>query len=127
MTTTDTSHEARCLRCGRKLTASAAKGYGRTCLRKIREAAKAEALTGLTDKQAAEATEIVADGGVVPSAHQGVWLVTSGDGSAVYRATPDGHCNCKWGLRTLVPHPCKHVGAVRLVQVPARSSLAKAA
>lgn len=127
MITTDTSHEARCLRCGRKITASAAKGYGPTCARKIREAAKAEALAGLNGKQAAEAVEIVADGGVVPSAHEGVWLVTSGDGSQVYRATPGGQCNCKWGMRTLPGKPCKHVGAVRLVQVTPRRSLAKAA
>jgi hypothetical protein len=121
---TATKQASHCLRCGRKLTVST--GYGPTCLRKIREAARAKALDGLTAKQAAEATEIVADGGVVPSAREGVWLVTSGDGSEVYRVTPEGQCNCKWGLKTWTPHPCKHVGAVRLVQVP-RRTLAKAA
>ena len=117
--------EARCLRCGRKLTAST--GYGPKCAAKIRKAAREHALDGLTAKQAAEAAEIVADGGVIPSAHKGVWLVASGDGSQVYRATPGGHCNCKWGRQTLPGKPCKHVGSVRLVQVTPRRALPKAA
>jgi hypothetical protein len=129
MTTTDTSHEARCLRCGRKLSAakSVAASFGPGCLAAIRREAREHALDGLTAKQAAEATEIVADGGVVPSAHKGVWLAASGDGSQVYRATPGGQCNCKWGMRTLPGKPCKHVGAVRLVQLTTRRQPAKAA
>lgn len=121
--------EIRCLRCGRKLRSATGRraGYGSGCQAIIRREAREHALDGLNGKQRDEAVEIVADGGVIRSAHKGVWLVTSGDGSQVYRATPAGQCNCRWGMKTLAAHPCKHVGAVRLVQVTSRRSLAKAA
>lgn len=122
--------EARCLRCRRVLKSakSIADGVGRGCAAKIRQAAREHALEGLTEKQAAEAVEIVADGGVI-EAREGVFRVVSGDGTQSYITTPDGHCNCRWGLRRTLADTkvCKHVGAVRLVLVPSRRSLAKAA
>lgn len=122
--------QARCLRCRRvlKSASSIAAGMGKGCAAKVRQAAREHALDGLTDKQAAEAQEIVADGGVI-EAREGVFRVVSGDGAQSYITTPDGHCNCKWGLRRTLADTkvCKHVGAVRLVLVPARRSLAKAA
>ena len=128
---TTTEHENRCLRCGRKLRSarSIAASYGPGCAAKIRQAAREHALDGLNAKQAADATEIAADGGAVETNRKGVWQVTSGDGSQVYLTTADGHCNCKWGLRRASADikVCKHVGAVRLVMIPTRSSLAKAA
>lgn len=121
--------ETRCHRCRRvlKSAASIAAGIGRGCAAKIRQAAREHALDGLTEKQADEAREIVADGGVI-EARENVFRVVSGDGAQSYIATPDGHCNCKWGLRRTSADTkvCKHVGAVRLVLVP-RRSLAKAA
>ena len=124
-----TCETIRCLRCGRKIRAakSVAASFGPGCRAAIRREAREHALDGLNGRQRDEAVEIVADGGVVPSAHKGVWLVASGDGTQVYRTTPTGQCNCKWGLKTLAAHPCKHVGAVRLVQVTSRRSIAKAA
>lgn len=123
------AEQPRCLRCGRKIraTASLKAQYGGGCRAAIRREAREHALDGLNGRQRDEAIEIVADGGVIPSAHKGVWLVTSGDGSQVYRTTPAGQCNCKWGLKNLAGRPCKHVGAVRLVQVTSRRSMAKAA
>jgi hypothetical protein len=106
-----------------KSAASIAAGVGRGCAAKIRQAAREHALEGLTEKQAAEAVEIVADGGVI-EAREGVFRVVSGDGSQSYITTPDGHCNCRWGLRRTSADTkvCKHVGAVRLVQVTPRRS-----
>jgi hypothetical protein len=129
-TATTQEQEARCLRCRRVLTSarSIADGIGKGCAAKIRQAAREYALDGLTDKQAGEAREIAADGGVV-EAREGVFRVVSGDGSQSYITTPDGHCTCAWGLRRTMADTkvCKHVGAVRLVQVTPRRSLAKAA
>jgi hypothetical protein len=127
-----TCETARCLRCGRKLTAvkSVADRYGKGCAAKIRRAARESALEGLNDAQRDKALEIVSDGGAVPSNREGVWHVTSGDGSQAYLTTGDGHCNCRWGLRrtSVDIKVCAHVGAVRLVALrPSRHSLAKAA
>jgi hypothetical protein len=124
--------EAHCLRCGRKLTStkSIADKFGKGCAAKIRQAARETALEGLNDKQRDKALEIVSDGGAVPSNREGVWHVTSGDGSQAYLTTGDGHCNCKWGLRRVSADTkvCAHVGAVRLVALrPSRRSMTKAA
>jgi Family of unknown function (DUF6011) len=123
--------ETRCLRCHRVLRAakSVAARYGKGCEAKIRQEARERALEGLSDSQRAKAIEIVSDGGAVASNRDGIWQVTSGDGSAVYITTADGHCNCRWGLRRTSAgiKVCAHVGAVRLVLVPARRSLARAA
>lgn len=120
--------ETRCLRCGRTLRKSTG-AYGPKCAAKIRQAAREHALDGLTGKQAAEAREIAADGGVVPTNRENVFKVVSGDGTQIYMTTAEGHCNCRWGLRRTSEdiHVCKHVGAVRLVMVPSRRSLVKAA
>lgn len=122
---------ARCLRCGRRLKSarSVAASYGPGCRARIRREAREHALDGLNDRQRDKALEVVSDGGVVRSGHKGVWLVASGDGSQVYRATVNGNCSCAWGVRrtSAMTKPCAHVGAVRLVQVPCRRSLAKAA
>ncbi|HMG63714.1 MAG TPA: DUF6011 domain-containing protein [Streptosporangiaceae bacterium] len=124
--------EARCLRCRRVLKSarSVADGYGKGCAAKIRQAAREAALDGLNDRQRDKALEIVTDGGAVPSSREGVWHVTSGDGSQAYLTTGDGHCNCKWGLRrdSADTKVCAHVGAVRLVALrPSRHSMTKAA
>lgn len=113
--TTD-STQVKCKRCGRVLRSAktAAVGIGRTCaLREARENALKEA--GLTEKQQAEALELLADGAVIPSGHKGVWLVLSRNSEDVHKATPD-HCTCMWGLWKMTSatvKPCKHAGAVR--------------
>jgi hypothetical protein len=96
MTSTE-SHTHRCQRpgCNRRLTSarSIRDGYGRTCRRKM-----AAALTGLSDTQVDEATEIFENGGVRPTSREGVYGVASGDGSAEYRTTPAGPCSCRHGV-----------------------------
>ena len=124
--------ETRCLRCHRVLKSarSVVAMLGRGCAAKIRQAARETALEGLNEKQRDKALEIVADGGAVPSNREGVWHVTSGDGSQAYLTTGDGHCTCKWGLRRVSAETkvCAHVGAVRLVALrPSRRSMTKAA
>lgn len=124
--------ETRYLRCHRVLKAarSLANRYGKGCAAKIRQAARETALEGLNDAQRDKALEIVSDGGAVPSNREGVWHVTSGDGSQAYLTTGDGHCNCRWGLRRVSADTkvCAHVGAVRLVALrPSRRSMTKAA
>lgn len=125
-------HEVRCLRCHRVLKAarSVAAMLGKGCAAKIRQAARETALEGLNAAQRDKALEIVSDGGAVPSNREGVWHVTSGDGSQAYLTTGDGHCNCRWGLRRVSADTkvCAHVGAVRLVALqPSRRSMTKAA
>lgn len=111
MTTTDTSHEARCLRpgCGRKLSSpeSIARGFGPVCARKVREAARTADLSAWTPAQVEEAMQAIEDGAVVPSGREGVLLVVSVDGSEVHRVHRAG-CNCTSGLKTRPSRPCWH-------------------
>lgn len=131
MTTTDTAqHEARCLapNCGRKLTSEASikAGYGPTCLRKIRAAAKTADLSAWTPAQVEAATELIADGGVVPSTRGDVFHTVSTDGTEIHRTHPNG-CNCVNGLQTRPPRPCLHRCAVVIVlasQAPATPATA---
>ncbi len=113
-----------CLRCGRKLTASAAAGYGPTCLRKIRAAAITAARADFTPEQQAKADELIRDGGIVPTARPGIFQAVSSKGDAVYLVHPAA-CNCSAGLRAR--RPCYHSLAARILSVASRRSLAKAA
>lgn len=128
MTTTDTSHEARCLRpgCGRKLTSevSVRLGYGPVCMRKIRAAAIAEAKAGFTPDQQAKADELIRDGGLVPTNREGVYRAVSSKGDATYLAHAAA-CNCPGGLRA--KRPCYHSLAARILGIASRRQLAKAA
>jgi hypothetical protein len=123
MTSTEITETVKCRRCHRPLTSAGSRSaqIGPRC------AAIEAATKGLNAKQAGEALEIAADGGVIPSGHKGVWLVTSGDGESVYRTTPAGQCNCKWGQRTRPGKPCKHVGAVLITIRPRIASRPAAA
>ena len=123
MTTTDThSHEARCLRCGRKLTASAAKGYGPTCARKIRAAAIDAAKADYSDAQQAKAEELIADGAIVQMA-PGLFEVVSSNGTDHY-ATDGASCSCPAGAKD---RRCYHRLAATVLTIASRRSLAKAA
>lgn len=135
MTTTDTSAETvhRCLRpgCGRVLRSaeSIARGMGRSCARKIREAAEAADLSAWTPKQVEQARELIEDGGLVPAGREGVFLAVSTDGSEVYRCTAD-FCECPAGQKD---HQCYHRCGIAIVTastapaVPAAQPLTLAA
>lgn len=112
---TDHNHQARCLRCGRVLRAasSVAAGAGRWCRAKIRAAAVAELLKGFTAAQVEKARDLIADGGLVPTRHRGVFEAVSSDGARTYKAH-SATCTCPWGLRGKAK-ACAHSLAVRIV------------
>lgn len=119
MTTTTDQHEARCLRpgCGRKLTskASVAAGYGPTCLRKIREAAVAEARADFTADQQAKADELIRDGGAVEIA-PGLYEMSASDGEHTYAC--DGRscvCDAGWSDKR-----CYHLLVARVLDITSR-------
>jgi hypothetical protein len=114
-------HETRCLRCGRKLTAST--GYGPTCRRKIRQAALDEARADFTADQQSKATELIRDGGLVPTNREGVFRAVSSDGNDSYLVHA-AVCTCKAGLRG---KRCYHQLAARVLSIASRRSLTKAA
>jgi hypothetical protein len=104
-----------CIRCGRKLTsaASAARGYGRTCATKIRQA---EAATnGYSPAQIAAAHELIEDGAIV-QIRPNVCRSVSSDGSELYPTAVTGQCNCPAGLRST---RCYHSAAVLILAAAA--------
>lgn len=121
MSGTDTTEQARCLRCGRKLTATTGP-YGRTCARKVREAAIAEAKSGYSEAQQAKAAELIADGGIVLMA-PGLFEVVASNGTDRYAT--DGHsCTCHAGAEG---RRCYHLLAATVLQIASRRPLALAA
>lgn len=104
-------HPAKCLRCGRKLTASASLGYGPVCRRRIRQAAAATETPGVKPEQHAKAVELIEQGAIVPTSRPGVFRAVSSDGSVIYLAH-SATCTCPAGLRG---RTCYHSVAVRLI------------
>lgn len=135
MSSTDTSHEARCLRpgCGRKLTSakSVAAKLGPVCLKKVRaEQAEliARAKEGFTADQVAKAEAAIANGDVTEEA-PGLYAVKSSRGHDRYRS--DGlSCVCPAGAHD---RRCWHLLAARIFEIltrplrPVPARLAKAA
>jgi hypothetical protein len=116
--------EHRCLRCGRRM--KSAQPYGRTCARKIREAALAEARADFSADQQAKADELIRDGGIVPTNREGVFRSVSSKGDAEYM-THSAVCTCRAGLQG---RRCYHLLAARILVLsarPARKSLTTAA
>jgi hypothetical protein len=107
-------HEARCLRCGRKLTAPASIKalYGRGCRAIIRAAAIAKAARDFTTEQIDKARELIADGGLVATRRAGIYRAVSSRGDVTY-LSHSAACNCPGGLRA--SKPCYHVAAVRIL------------
>lgn len=96
----NTTETANCHRCGRRLTSSAsvARGYGRTCRAKVREAAKVVDLTEYKAFQAAKAEELIEQGGIVPTARPALYLAVSSDGTSRYMVDATEHsCSCPAG------------------------------
>lgn len=112
--------QSRCLRCGRKIKAGS---YGRTCARKIREAALTEARADFSDSQQAKADELIRDGGIVPTNREGVFRSVSSKGDEFY-LTHSQVCTCKAGLQG---RRCYHLLAARVLSIASRRSLTKAA
>lgn len=125
MTTTAparTATETRCLRCGRKLTASTG-AYGPKCAAKVRQAALDEARAEFSADQQVKADELIRDGGLVPTNREGVFRAVSSKGNAFY-LTHSQACNCHAGLKG---RRCYHLLAARILGIASRRSLAKAA
>jgi hypothetical protein len=118
MNGTITATQTRCLRCGRKLTAT--KGaYGPKCAAKIRQAALAEAREGFTPEQCDKADELIRDGGIVAQA-AGLYAAVSSKGTGTYAT--DGHsCTCPAGAKD---RRCYHRLAARVLTIASRQRLA---
>jgi len=113
-----TTHQhTNCLRCGRKLTSakSCAAGYGPTCKRKVREAAKAEVVAQYKPHQIAKAEELIEQGALIPL-RRGIYLAPSSDGTRTYKAHRTA-CSCPAGIKGL--HPCKHRIAAHILSLAA--------
>jgi hypothetical protein len=96
-----TEQTADCRRCGRALHSAEAiaRGYGRTCWRKVREAANVVVdLAAWKAEQIAKAAEAIEDGAVIRLRGR-IFLVVSTDGTETYRTAATGHCNCPAGLK----------------------------
>ena len=121
---TPAADPARCLACGRKLTATRGP-YGSTCARKIRRALAALAATGeYTPAQATSASELMEDGGMVAvreTAKNGtLFHAVASDGDGIHPVTAR-HCGCEAGKRGKTG--CYHRMAARAL----RSATAHAA
>lgn len=112
---TSAAEPVKCSRCKRALTSAASR------LAKIgpRCAAIEAATRGLKPEQADKALELIADGGIA-KVRDGVYRVTSTDGSASYLTSVNGNCTCAWGLRrtSAIAKTCYHVAAVKLTARP---------
>lgn len=117
MASNENTGHANCLRCGRALRSakSVATGYGPTCTRKVKAAAKAQVVAQYKPHQIAKAEELIEQGGLVPLRGH-IYLAVSSDGSQTYK-THRAACTCKAGLKGL--HPCKHRIAAHILSLAA--------
>lgn len=114
-----------CLRpgCGRALLAASPERarygqYGRRCARLVKFEAIAALIQDFKPAQIEKARELIADGGLVPTGHAGVFRTVSSDGDVVY-LTHAVTCSCPGGLHGRV---CYHSLAVRLITAQRPSS-----
>ncbi len=124
MTSTEQTHQASCLRCGRPLRSarSIARGRGRWCQAKVRAAAETTDLSEFTAEQIDKARELIELGAVVATSRDGIYAAVSSDGTTYYvvdavRQT----CTCRAGERGL---RCYHLAAALVLQAaaPARKA-----
>lgn len=109
----------KCGKCKRTLTsaASVALGFGPTCYRKVKQAAKAKAIaTAYKPHQIVKAQELLDLGALVPLRGRRVFLVPSSDGTETYR-THRAACTCPAGIKGV--HPCKHRIAAHMIALAA--------
>lgn len=115
MTTTQTT--AKCINCGRTLRSadSIARGYGRTCARKIRDAKAGAELAEFKPTQIADAIELIEDAAIIQLRGR-IYQSVSSNGQELYLTATTGQCNCPAGLRGI---RCYHVAAARIVAAAA--------
>lgn len=113
-TNTTPQQTSNCLRCGRALraTKSVTSGYGPTCARRVRDAARTEAVATYKPAQIAKATELIEQGGIVAIRGRRVFRSVSSDGTRSYLTASTGQCNCPAGLKSV---RCYHTAAARLL------------
>ncbi|MEV6014720.1 DUF6011 domain-containing protein [Streptomyces sp. NPDC051997] len=119
MTAAATTHQhTNCLRCGRKLTStkSTATGYGPTCTRKVKAAAKAEIVATYKPHLVAKAEELIEQGGIVALRGRNVFQVVASNGVDTYKAARQG-CTCAAGLKG--KHVCYHRIAAHILSLAA--------
>jgi hypothetical protein len=117
-TAATTPQHSNCLRCGRKLTSakSVATGYGPTCTRKVKAAAKAEIVATYKPHLVAKAEELIEQGGLIPLRGGHVFQVVASNGIDTYKAARQG-CTCAAGLKG--KHVCYHRIAAHILSLAA--------
>src|SRR5690606_38782852 len=109
----NTKTTARCARCNRPLRSARAlrTGYGPACYTKVCAAAR-EVAAQHKAHQVAKATELLEDGGVVPTTRTGVYYTVGTEGE-IYKTARTG-CTCKAGINGR--YACYHRIAVEIVE-----------
>jgi hypothetical protein len=110
-------HASKCKDCGRSLRAAYSVRAGRGPVCRLRHLTRV--LADFTKDQAEKARELLADGGLVPTSHAGVFRAVSSDGERSY-LSHSAACNCPAGLRSR--NRCYHSLAVRLVLASGRAA-----
>ncbi|MFD5883854.1 DUF6011 domain-containing protein [Streptomyces yangpuensis] len=107
-----TATHTRCLRCHRALRAahSTATGYGPTCLRRIKDAARR--ITDHKPDLVTKAIALITLGGLVPLRARRIFQAVASSGTATYKTAPQG-CTCPAGLRG--QHACYHRIAAQIL------------
>ncbi|MFF2571068.1 DUF6011 domain-containing protein [Streptomyces sp. NPDC058084] len=108
-TTTGHTH---CLRCGRALRTahSTAAGYGPTCLRRIKAAARR--IADHKPALVAKAIDLITLGGLIPLRARRVFQAVASSGTGTYKTAAQA-CTCPAGLRG--QHTCYHRIAAQIV------------
>ncbi|MFZ3475330.1 DUF6011 domain-containing protein [Streptomyces sp. 4.24] len=110
--TMQTATHTHCLRCGRALHAahSAAAGYGPTCLRRIKAAARR--IADHKPTLVAKAVDLITLGGLIPLRARRVFQAVASSGTGTYKTAPQA-CTCPAGLRG--QHTCYHRIAAQIL------------
>ncbi|MGW3365940.1 DUF6011 domain-containing protein [Streptosporangium canum] len=113
MATSTDQEPANCLRCGRLLRSakSIGDGMGRTCKAKVATAAKTIDLADFKPAQQAKATEVIEQGGILPTSRPHLYRAVSSDGTTTYLVAAQS-CTCPAGIKG---RRCYHVAAVRIL------------
>lgn len=117
MKATATTH-TNCLRCGRALRSakSTTTGYGPTCTRKVKAAAKAEIVAAHKPAVVAKAEELIEQGGIIPLRGRHVFAVVASNGVDTYKTAPQG-CTCPAGVKGR--YVCYHRVAAQILSLAA--------
>jgi hypothetical protein len=106
-----------CLRCGRRLTSakSTTTGYGPTCTRKVKAAAKAQIIATHKPQAVAKAEELIEQGGIIPL-RAGIFTVVASNGIDTYK-THRAACTCPAGIKGR--YVCYHRVAAQILSLAA--------